>query len=135
VTDLRAADVNADDLTELLVAVEGDGLGSLSVWAVLRRGVVERLAADGGCHDGRHVYGVTRARLEDHGDGPPAIVADCDESPLPVADWGEQRWAWEDGAYRLVLPDGPGRGDPPDHAQDDKDRDNGSADPGAPADP
>lgn len=115
VTDLRAADVNADGRTELLVEVHGDGLGSLAVWRVPRRGELERLAAVGGCHDGSHVYGVTRAWLESGGEGPPAIVADCDESPLPVADWGEQRWEWQDGAYRVVTSPSPpaqAEGDP-----------------------
>ncbi len=121
VSDLRAADVNADGRTELLVAMEGDGLGSLALWRVPRRGVLERLAAEGGCHDGSHVYGVTRARLQSGGDGPAAIVADCDESPLPVADWGEQRWVWEAGAYRVVTP-------PPDHAKDDDEPDDASVD-------
>lgn len=116
VTDLRAADVNDDETTELLVAVEGEGLASLSVWAVPRRGVVEPLAADGGCHDGSHVYGVTRFRLVDQGEAPPAIVADCDDSPLPVADWSEQRWVWKAGAYRFAetpspATDDPGQGD------------------------
>lgn len=74
VTDLRAADVNDDGVTELLVAVEGEGLRSLSVWAVPRRGQVE---------------------------------------PLPVADWSEHRWRWEDGAYRHEQQFPPG---PPDHA-------------------
>ncbi len=128
VTDLRAADVNADGHTELLVAVEGDGLGSLAVWAVPRRGAVARLAADGGCHDGSHVYGVTRARLQEQAEGPPAIVADCDESPLPVADWGEQRWVWQDGAYRFEEPDGPGNGRAPDHAGPKDDDDRGAGD-------
>lgn len=108
IIDLRAADLNADDHVELLVAVEGEGLQSLALWRVPGRGELEQLVAHGGCHDGRHVYGVTTARLQANGDGPPVIVADCDESPLPVADWSEQRWAWEDGAYRVVEHDPPG---------------------------
>ena len=133
VADLRAADVNDDGRTEVLVGVDGDGLGSVAVWAVPRRGVVQRLVAEGGCHDGRHVYGVTRAQLEERAEGPPAIVADCDESPLPVADWGEQRWVWSDGAYRLEEPDTPGNGRAPDHAGPDDG--NPGSDPGEPADP
>ena len=119
VTDLRAADVNDNGITELLVAVEGEGLASLSVWSVPRRGVVEPLEAVGGCHDGSHVYGVTRVRLVDQGEAPPAIVADCDDSPLPVADWSEQRWVWEQGAYRFVEAQSP----PPDDDRDDDDED------------
>ena len=135
VTDLRAADINRDDRIELLVVVEGEGLQSLALWRVLGRGRVERLEAVGGCHDGRNVYGVTTARLQSGGDGPPTIVADCDESPLPVADWSEQRWEWRNGAYRHVTRgsseedsgedgDGDGRGsggdgDPGDDEPDD----------------
>lgn len=124
VTDLRAADVNEDGVTELLVAVGGEGLRSLSVWAVPRRGQLEPLAAVGGCNDGSHVYGVTLARLEGQPDAPPVIVADCDESPLPLSDWSEHRWRWEDGAYRHVQQFRPG---PPDHAKrpDDAGRDGG----------
>lgn len=113
VTDLRAADVNEDGITELLVAVEGEGRRSLSVWAVPRRARMEPLESVGGCNDGSHVYGVTLARLEGQPEAPPVIVADCDESPLPVADWSEHRWAWEDGAYRHEQQFPPG---PPDHA-------------------
>ena len=130
VTDLRAADVNEDGITELLVVVEGEGLRSLSVWAVPRRGRMEPLESVGGCNDGSHVYGITLARLEGRPDAPPAIVADCDESPLPLADWSEHRWVWEDGAYRHEQHFPPG---PPDHASrpddagpDDDDSDDGS---------
>lgn len=100
VTDLRAADVNRDGTMELLVKVAGDGRGSLALWAVPGRARLVPLVAQGGCHDGSHVYGVTGARLEARGDAPPAIVATCDDSPLPVADWSEQRWLWQKGAYR-----------------------------------
>ena len=130
VSDLRAADVNADGLTELLVTVEGDGLASLAIWSVPRRGVVEPLRAVGGCHDGSHVYGVTRARLVDAGGGPPVVVADCDDSPLPVADWSEQRWRWSDGAYRVVEASVPDTGDDdrdePDDIDDQSDIDDGA---------
>lgn len=119
VTDLRAADLTGDGRTELLVAVEGEGLHSLALWSVLRRGVIRALAAEGGCHDGQHVYGVTSARLEDSGQGPPTIVADCDDSPLPVADWSEQRWVWDGDAYRV---DGAPEPDhTPVHADDEAD--------------
>lgn len=107
IADLRAADVNHDGTTEVMVGVEGDGLRSIALWAVPGRGRLVPLEAVGGCHDGTHVYGVTRAWLESRGDGPHAIVADCDESPLPVADWAEQRWLWEDGAYRHAAPPPP----------------------------
>ena len=114
VIDLRSADLTGDDQVELLVVVEGDGRQSLAVWTVEGPGQLVRLEAEGGCNDGSHVYGVTIARLQSSGDGLPHIVADCDESPLPVADWSEHRWVWEDGAYRHVEPDPPPpEGDPP----------------------
>lgn len=108
VTDLRAADVNDDGVTELLVAVEGEGLRSLALWSVPRRGDLEPLEAVGGCSNGSHVYGVTNAGLAAQTEGPAVIVADCDESPLPVADWSRHRWMWEDGAYRHQQPSPPG---------------------------
>lgn len=117
VTDLRAADLTGDGRTELLVEVEGEGLHSLALWSVLRRGVIQPLAAEGGCHDGEHVYGVTSARLEDSGQGPTTIVADCDDSPLPVADWSEQRWVWDGDAYRVDT--APGIDDTPVHDDTD----------------
>lgn len=137
VTDLRASDINRDGTMELLVKVEGDGRASLSLWAVPGRGRLVPLAAQGGCHDGSHVYGVTGAWLEARSDGPPAIVATCDDSPLPVADWSEQRWLWEDGAYRhhpAPPNDPPGRAkgldddDDDDIDDDDDDSDDGSRD-------
>ncbi len=132
VTDLRAADLNDDGVTELLVAVEGEGLRSLSLWAVPQRTQMVPLESAGGCNDGSHVYGVTLARLQGQPDAPPIIVADCDESPLPVADWSEHRWVWEDGAYRHQQqflpgpPDPAGRpGDDPGDKDDDKDGNKG----------
>ena len=122
IADLRVSDVNRDQRTEVLVAVGGDGRQSLALWSVAGRGRLEALEAVGGCNDGRHVYGVTRARLAAQQDAPPVIVADCDESPLPVADWAEHRWAWQDGAYRLVEPAPPDDPGPP-------------QDPGSPPDP
>lgn len=121
IADLRVADVNRDERIEVLVEVGGDGRQSLALWSVADRGRLEALEAVGGCNDGSHVYGVTRARLASQQDAPPVIVADCDESPLPVADWAEHRWAWQDGAYRWLEPprpdpgppDGPGSEDPP----------------------
>lgn len=111
VADLRAGDVNEDEVTELLVMVEGEGLRSMALWAVPGRAQLQPLEADGGCNDGRHVYGVTKVRLAAQTDAPPVIVADCDESPLPVADWSEHRWAWEDGVYRHQPQSRPGRAD------------------------
>lgn len=123
VTALHAADVTQDGRIELLVTVEGEGRQSLAVWSVDGPGKVEPLEAVGGCAAGRHVFGLTTARLQGNGEDPPAIVADCDESPLPVADWSDHRWVWLDGAYRHVEPDvdepgppedpGDGEGGPP----------------------
>lgn len=128
ISDLRVADVNQDDRVELLVEVEGEGLQSLAVWSVTGRGRLLRLEAVGGCHDGTHVFGVTTARLQQGGDGPPAIVADCDESPLPVADWSEDRWVWQGGAYRQFVPDEAVGPEDDEDGQDGQDGDGGADD-------
>jgi hypothetical protein len=105
ITTMRVSDVNRDSFQEILIEVESAGGASWSLWGVRGRGRLVPLSAIGGCHDGSHVYGVAGVRFVSTGSGrPSAIVASCDDSPLRVADWSEDRWEWTLGAYRVVRP-------------------------------
>lgn len=92
---LRADDVNADGLTEIVTSQSGpDEQASLSIWQVAGPRQVARLAAGGGCHDRSHTYGVTGAVLEDRdADGAAEVYATC-------PDGSTDRYRWESGVYR-----------------------------------
>lgn len=123
VVDLRVADVTADEVLEVVLEVAGEGTASLALWSLPSADRLRPLRARGGCHDGSHVYGVVGASLvvgRDE-DGPLDVMASCDDSPLPVADWSTQRWRWDGGAFvadpapdpepsPTPSPDGPGNG-------------------------
>ena len=137
VTELRATDLTEDGTTELLVGVGGGARDSLAVFTVASGGEVVPREAVGGCFAGSHVYGATSAFLQARPDGPPAIVATCDDSPLPVADWSTAVYEFREGAYRWVRPPAPeqpvvagdGVGDGDDGVGDGDDGDGGE--PGA----
>lgn len=101
VTEVRAIDLTRDDVRELLVRIGGGARDSLAAWSVAERELTP-LTATGGCFDGTHVYGATGVTLQARAEGPPAIVATCDDSPLPVADWSSAVYELRDGAYRFV---------------------------------
>lgn len=102
VVDVSVSDVNADGTDEVVLDVGGSGTASLAIWAIDDGPALRRLPAQEGCHDGSHVYGVIGADLT-LGPGPGLdVVASCDDSPLPVADWSSQTWRWARGAFRLV---------------------------------
>jgi hypothetical protein len=114
--DLRVADVNGDGAPEVVLMTAGDGSASLSLWSLPTTDRLVRVRSSGGCNGGGHVFGVIGAELVA---GPRAgvldVVATCDDSPLPVADWGSARFRWDGDAYRAVgvggvgsLPEVPG---------------------------
>lgn len=111
---LRVADVNADEVIEVVVHQSvGSSGGSLSLWQAESPGRhrLRPLVAHGGCADGLHTYGVIGASLEDRdGDGRAEIYATCDDSPAPVAAWSTDVYVWTDGAYRLDRTQLPGEG-------------------------
>ena len=92
---LRADDVNADGVTEIVTSQSGpDGQASLSIWQVVGPQQVVPLAAAGGCHGGSNTYGVTGASLEDRdADGADEVYATC-------PDGSTDRYRWEAGSYR-----------------------------------
>ena len=97
---VQLTDVNADGVTEVvLFESTSSGGGSLTMWQLRDHRLVP-LRGQGGCDDGTNTYGVIGAKLEDrNGDGSAEIYATCDESPLPVAAWGTDRYVWQNGAY------------------------------------
>lgn len=108
VEQVSVADVNGDRMREAVLEVSGDGAGSLALWRVPPRIALVPLRADGGCHDGSHVYGAVGAHLVPGPSGGVLdVVATCDDTPLPRADWSTQRWAWDGVAY-VHVPEGPG---------------------------
>lgn len=109
--DLRVADVNLDGDLELVLATSGEGAASLALWAARRPDRLVPLEAVGGCADGSNVFGVIGAELVGDEGGLLDVVASCDDSPLPVADWSQDRWTWVDGAYRHVEDAAPEPGD------------------------
>jgi hypothetical protein len=96
---VRVADVNGDDVTEVVTFQRDDSSSSLSIWAVVGRDLLG-LRAVGGCDDGAFTYGVVGADLTDvDGDGTAEILATCDDSPLPVRAWSEETYRWDGSAY------------------------------------
>ncbi len=129
-TSLQVFDLTLDGNPEVVVEVTAGSRSSLSLWSVRGRGVLLPLQAQGGCHDGSHVYGVVGARILQPAAGVPGVLAaSCDDSPLPVRDWSEQRWSWRDGAFRLVpgsvapVPDAQQQRGDGDRERDDDERD------------
>lgn len=119
---LQVRQLNGSGGIELLTFQSLQHNASLSVWTVAGVGQLQPLLSVGGCADGSHTYGVVGAKVEDpDADGTFDIVATCDDRPLPVREWSEERYVWEDDAYRAVERDRPGRSDPPGQDKDDED--------------
>ncbi|MFP5309174.1 MAG: FG-GAP repeat domain-containing protein [Actinomycetes bacterium] len=100
VLSVRVGDLTGDGVPELVVEHGGDGRGGLSLWTVQGTTGLRRAEAVGGCADG-HVYGVVGASLRQRA-GEVEIVATCDDSPLPVADWSSDVYRHAGGAWRVV---------------------------------
>lgn len=94
IASLRAADVNRDGRTEIVVAQTGESGASVTLWQVVGARQVVGLPAAGGCHDGSNTYGHDGVSFEDRdADGIDEIHATC-------PDGGTHRYRWETGAYR-----------------------------------
>lgn len=92
---LRATDLNADGLTEVITGQSGDdGQASVSIWQVQGVGEVVRLPAAGGCYAGSHTYGVRGVTFEDRD------ADDAEEIYTTCRDGSQVRYRWEVGAYR-----------------------------------
>lgn len=89
IASLRAADVNGDGRTEIVVAQTGGTGATVTLWQVVGAGEVRRLPAVGGCHDGSHTYGYDGVSFEDRdADGIDEIHASC-----PDGSTDRYRWA------------------------------------------
>lgn len=88
-----------DDTPGEIVTIQqaGDQGESLSLWAWTGESVA-RQAAQGGCWDGSHTYGIVGAEIIDEGET--EIHATCDDSPLPQPAWTTDIYTWDGQAWQ-----------------------------------